>query len=129
MDISAIGSGLGLARQTLESYINAVEALYLIERVHPWTKTDYDRASKQDKFFMTDSGLMASILRWQPEQVKFDGEEEKIYRNNSLCRRKYFIFWQGFVGFADWLNVGLRRVRGFRHAELSLSLSCRRIEA
>lgn len=75
IDISAIGSGLGLARQTIESYINALEALYLVERVRPWSKTDYDRVSKQDKLFMTDSGLMASILRWQSEQIKFDGEK------------------------------------------------------
>ena len=40
MDISAIGSGLSIRRQTIESYINALEALYLVERVMPWTKTD-----------------------------------------------------------------------------------------
>jgi predicted AAA+ superfamily ATPase len=87
MDISAIGSGLGLARQTVESYINALEALYLVERVRPWSKTDYDRVSKQDKLFMTDSGLMVSILRWQPDQIQFDGE-----KNGKLIET--FIFTQ-----------------------------------
>lgn len=87
MDVSMIGSNLALARQTIESYINALEALYLVERVQPWSKTDYDRVSKQDKIFMTDSGLMASILRWQFDQVKVDGE-----RNGKLIET--FVFAQ-----------------------------------
>ena len=74
MDISAIGAGLGLARQTIESYINALEALYLVERVKPWTHSDYDRINKHDKLFMTDTGLMASILNWNIDRVRLDGQ-------------------------------------------------------
>ncbi len=74
MDISAIGTNLSLVRATIETYLNALETLYLIERVRPWHKTDYDRVSKQDKLFMTDSGLMASILRWRFEKVRLNGD-------------------------------------------------------
>ncbi|MFC1838418.1 ATP-binding protein [Thermodesulfobacteriota bacterium] len=74
MDISAIGSGLSIKRPTIESYINALETLYLIERVSPWTKTDYDRVGKQSKLFMVDSGLMTSLLRWQIDQVRLDSD-------------------------------------------------------
>lgn len=72
MNTTQIGSTLSLKGQALNSYINALEALYLIERVKPWTKTDYDRVGKQDKLFMTDSGLMASLLNWNAEKIKFD---------------------------------------------------------
>jgi hypothetical protein len=72
MDISAIGAGLSIRRPTLETYINALEQLYLVERVHPWTKTDYGRVGKQSKLFMTDGGLMASILGWRLDQVRLD---------------------------------------------------------
>jgi predicted AAA+ superfamily ATPase len=72
MDISAIGSGLSIQRPTIESYINALEALYLVERIYPWTKTDYSRVGKQSKLFMVDSGLMATMLRWKMDQVRFD---------------------------------------------------------
>ena len=72
MDISAIGAGLSIKRPTIESYINALESLFLVERVFPWTKTDYDRVGKQSKLFMADSGLMASLLRWNIDQVRFD---------------------------------------------------------
>lgn len=72
MNTSQIGSTLSLKSQALNAYINALEVLYLIDRVKPWTNTDYDRVGKQDKLFMTDSGLMASLLGWNMDQVKLD---------------------------------------------------------
>lgn len=74
MDISAIGSGLSIRRPTIESYINALEALYIVENVQPWTRTDYERVGKQSKLYMADSGLMASILRWHMDQVELDAD-------------------------------------------------------
>lgn len=75
MDVSAIGGQLALARPTLDSYINALETLFLVERVRPWAKTDYDRVSKQDKLVMLDTGLVASLLRWQFDKVRLDADQ------------------------------------------------------
>ncbi len=72
MDLSSIGTGLSIQRPTLESYINAVEAFYLIEKVQPWSKTDYARVGKQSKFFMADSGLMASLLKWRMQDIRLN---------------------------------------------------------
>ena len=55
MDLAQIGSGLAITRPTLETYINALEVLYLTERLPPWTKTDYDRVTRKDKFFASDT--------------------------------------------------------------------------
>lgn len=74
IDITAIGAGLSIRRPTIESYLNALEALHLVERVRPWGQTDYARAGKQSKLFMTDCGLMASILGWQAEQIRWDSD-------------------------------------------------------
>jgi predicted AAA+ superfamily ATPase len=74
MDLSAIGSGLSIRRPTIESYINALETLYLVERVYPWTKTDYARVGKQSRLFMVDSGLMASLLSWKMDHVRLDSD-------------------------------------------------------
>ena len=74
MEISSIGAGLSIRRPTLESYLNALETLYLVERVPPWTKTDYERVGKQSKLFMTDSGLLTSLLDWRFEQVRLDSD-------------------------------------------------------
>lgn len=73
IDITSIGQNLAISRPTIESYINALEALYLVERVRSWHKTDYDRVGKKDKLFMTDTGLMASILGWRFDKVQLDG--------------------------------------------------------
>jgi len=74
VDLSAIGSGLSIKRPTIESYITALKTLYLVERVYPWTKTDYARVGKQSKLFMVDSGLMATLLKWKMDQVRFDSD-------------------------------------------------------
>lgn len=74
MDVSGIASGLSLTRQTITTYINALESLYLIEKLPAWPKTDYDRVNKHDKIFMTDTGLMAAILNWRFEKVRLNGD-------------------------------------------------------
>ena len=74
MDISAIGSNLSLSRPTLEAYLNAIETMYLIERLRPWVKTDYERVAKKDKLFFSDTGLMSSMLDWSLDKVRLNGE-------------------------------------------------------
>jgi predicted AAA+ superfamily ATPase len=71
MDVTTICSSLSLRRETLESYINALESLYLVERIRPWRKTDYDRVGKKPKIIMADSGLMCSLLSWNPAQIRY----------------------------------------------------------
>ena len=78
---------LSLTRQTITTYINALESLYLIEKLPAWPKTDYDRVNKQDKIFMTDTGLMAAILNWRFEKVRLDGDQ-----NGKLL--EIFVFTQ-----------------------------------
>ena len=73
MDATAISTALGVSRPTLETYINALETLYLVDRVKPWFKTDYARVGKQDKLYMSDTGLMAAILNWSFDKVRLDG--------------------------------------------------------
>ena len=66
---SKLHSGLGIAKQlgqsanTLNNYISVLKAMFIVDEVKAWTKKDYDRPGKASKFFMTDSGLMAHILR------------------------------------------------------------------
>ena len=86
MDLSAIGSGLSIRRPTIESYINALETLYLVERIYPWTKTDYARVGKQSRLFMVDSGLMASLLNWKMDQVRLDSDRSgKLIETFAIC--------------------------------------------
>ena len=74
IDIEKIGAGLSIKRPTIETYLNALEKLYLVEKIEPWTRTDYERINKHSKLLLVDSGLMASILRWQIDDIRFDND-------------------------------------------------------
>jgi len=74
MDTAKIGASLALSKPTLETYINALEALYIFERVSPWVRTDYDRVGKSPKFYAGDTGLMTSILGWNKNDIMRDSD-------------------------------------------------------
>lgn len=74
IDISKISSHLSIQRATVENYIYALENLYLFEMVNPWRKTDYDRVGKTPKLYVTDSGLMSSLLDWNMKQIWLDSD-------------------------------------------------------
>lgn len=74
MEASSICAGLSITRPTLSSYVNALEALYLFEKLEPWIKTDYERVARREKTYATDTGLMASCLDWHFDTVQFDSD-------------------------------------------------------
>ena len=74
MNLAGIGNDLAIARNTLEEYLNVLETLFVIDRIPSWGKTDYRKAGKRKKLFMTDSGLMASLLNLRAEQVRLDAD-------------------------------------------------------
>ena len=74
MDVAKIGAGMSLSKQTLETYINALESLYLFDRVNPWVRTDYERVGKSAKFYANDTGFMTSILGWKKEDIMRDSD-------------------------------------------------------
>jgi predicted AAA+ superfamily ATPase len=69
MDKSQITTALEISRPTLDIYSNALEVLFIFEKVIPWVKTDYDLLGKKPKIYMTDTGLMTSILNWKRDDV------------------------------------------------------------
>ena len=48
--------------------------MYMFEKVSPWLKTDYERIGKRPKIYATDSGIMASLLGWNPKDVFLDND-------------------------------------------------------
>lgn len=61
-----------IAKETADTYLKALEALYLFDSVPAWSKSDYDLMLKRPKWFATDAGLMANILDWEEESVYLD---------------------------------------------------------
>jgi predicted AAA+ superfamily ATPase len=73
-DTPSMCGKLSISRQTFDTYVGALEALYLFDRVNPWCKTDYARIGRKDKVFITDTGIMASVLNWNFEEVCLNPE-------------------------------------------------------
>ena len=69
MELSQISASLAINKDTLDSYINTLFSMYMFEKVSPWLKTDYERIGKRAKFYAADTGIMTSLLRWNPKDV------------------------------------------------------------
>ena len=70
-------------------YLNAIKLLYLFDEVSFWHKTDYGRIGKQTKVFCGDTGLMASLLNWNLDEIMGDidkaGKLLETFVYNQLC--------------------------------------------
>ncbi len=62
-NILDISKKIPAARPTVTDYLKALEAMFLVDRVPAWHHKDYDIGSRKPKLFMTDTGLMAYLLR------------------------------------------------------------------
>lgn len=74
-----LASRVQVAKETAETYLKALEALYLFDCVPAWTKSDYDLMLKRPKWFATDAGLLANVLEWDEASVYLDE------RRNGHC--------------------------------------------
>lgn len=69
---SAFASMCETSRPTVETYIAALEALYLFDQIPAWTPGDYDRAIRRPKWFAADTGTMAALLHWDRKTICAD---------------------------------------------------------
>lgn len=75
IDKSEITRNFSISKVTLSDYINALENLYLIEKISPYLKSDYERINKHSKTFMTDTGLMSAVLNWKFDEVSLNSDK------------------------------------------------------
>jgi predicted AAA+ superfamily ATPase len=74
MDVEGVCSKLAISKPTIESYINALISMFLFDKVPPWIYTDYDRVGRKSKLYVSDSGLMSSILEWNSREVVLNSD-------------------------------------------------------
>jgi len=71
--VDELAAKCGIAKVTADSYMDALEAMYLFDRVPAWHKTDYERIGKRAKWIASDPALVANTLSWNEEDVYVDG--------------------------------------------------------
>ena len=64
-------TAVGLSKETVETYLSALKALYVIDEVAPWSGSDYGKLGKRSKYFVSDPGLVANLLGWTEEEVYY----------------------------------------------------------
>lgn len=74
IDLSSLASNFAISANTFRGYINFLQMMYIVNTLPAWTWTDYARISKRDKFFIADSGLMASLLHWNVNSIEMDSD-------------------------------------------------------
>ena len=77
--VNELSAKAALAKVTLQNYIAALKALYLFDSVPAWAKSDYELIGKREKFFATDSALLANLLGWNEDDAYIDeGKNGKL---------------------------------------------------
>ena len=70
--VEELSAKASISKTTAQNYMAALEALYVFESVPAWTKSEYELVGKREKWFATDSALVASILGWDESEVYMD---------------------------------------------------------
>jgi len=84
VNISDIAQRLGIARETVNSYIEILKQLYIIFTLPPYTKKRRDEIEKTEKIFFYDLGIRNAIINdFSPVQYRVDFGN--IFENYVVC--------------------------------------------
>lgn len=112
MDIMGVSAKLEIARSTFNAYAGALTGLYIHETLPAWTESDYDRIGRRPKSFITDSGLMAGLLRWDEKMLSEDPD-----RAGKLVETFVFHELSAHIGAGDDYDMWHYRDRAGREID------------
>lgn len=61
VNLTELGSKLGLDRLTIKKYMALLEQLFLVEQLSAWHSNEYKRLVKKPKLYSIDTGMMCAI--------------------------------------------------------------------
>lgn len=64
----------GIGKETAETYLSALMALYVFDGVPPWSDSDYAKLGKRTKYYAADAGLLANLLGWNEDSAYYDDD-------------------------------------------------------
>lgn len=68
-----MGRDLGLDKNTVHSYVRALENLFLVRPLKPWHVNLGSRQIKSPKLYVVDSGLLCRLLKANAQRIEGDG--------------------------------------------------------
>jgi predicted AAA+ superfamily ATPase len=73
LNYGGLSRDLGIPVTTLRSHTDLLETLFLIRRIEPWHNNRLSRVVKTPKAYVTDTGLLAHLLRVNENALIADG--------------------------------------------------------
>ena len=64
----------GLGKETADTYLSALQALYVFDGIPPWSDSDYAKLGKRTKYYAADPGLPANLLGWNEDSAYYDDD-------------------------------------------------------
>lgn len=64
----------GIGKETADTYLSALMALYIFDGVPPWSDSDYAKLGKRTKYYAADAGLLANLLGWNEDSAYYDDD-------------------------------------------------------
>jgi predicted AAA+ superfamily ATPase len=109
LNLSSLGTELGINYKTVRSWISILEASYLVFLLQPYHKNYNKRIVKQPKLYFTDTGLLCALLDIQsPEQLDSHYLRGNIFESFIISehiksrlhhgRRPNAFFWRNSTG-------------------------------
>jgi predicted AAA+ superfamily ATPase len=74
LNFQSLSRDLGLANNTLRSYADLLETLFLIKRIPPWSGNLFARAIKSPKAYIGDPGLLCYLVGTNEARIDADLE-------------------------------------------------------
>jgi len=95
LNINNLSMDLGIARKTVETYLQILERLFLIRRLPAWHSNRGKRLIKAPKIHMLDSGLACALNRfseknWLDYSNRFGGVLESFAIQQIICLAQWY---------------------------------------
>jgi uncharacterized protein len=109
VNFSRIGADCGINQQTVSSWINILEASYIVFRLYPHYENFRKRLVKTPKLYFYDTGLALRLLGLEKHEQLFTFNmrgsifenwviSELIKFRYNKCKDKNFFFWRNNIG-------------------------------
>lgn len=72
LNLAALSRDLGVANNTLRSYVELLETLFLVRRLPPWSTNLLSRVIKSPKAYIADTGLLTYLIGADEARIEDD---------------------------------------------------------
>lgn len=73
-DLNGLCTQAQISKETAQSYIEALKALFLFDAVTPWSKSDYARIGRRVKYYASDPAFIANLSQTNEESTYLDDD-------------------------------------------------------